>query len=307
MQIFHGLGALTSLSPGAVVSIGNFDGVHLGHHKILQTAREIADSRQLVVITFEPHPMTVLRPGKAPPRLTLPEMKQELIASAGVDAMLILEPTPELLSISAESFWQLLRDAQIAHLVEGPTFNFGKGRRGNIQTLREWAAKDSVGLTVVEPVEVALLDLTLVQISSSIVRWLVGNGRMRDAAVCLGRPYALRGQVIEGFKRGRTIGVPTANLNCGEQLVPADGVYSGRCVVNGRTYPAAISIGRLPTFNEVKRQVEAHLIGFNGDLYGQQLDIEVTDWIRDQIKFASVEALKERMKWDIQVAEESRC
>jgi riboflavin kinase/FMN adenylyltransferase len=304
MQIFHGLGALASLSPGAVVSIGNFDGVHLGHHKILQTARKIADSRQLVVITFEPHPMTVLRPGKAPPRLTLPEMKQELIAAAGVDAMLILEPTAELLSISAESFWQLLRDAQIAHLVEGPTFNFGKGRRGNIQTLREWAGRDSVGLTVVEPVEVALLDLTLVQISSSIVRWLVSNGRMRDAAICLGRPYSLRGQVIEGFKRGRTIGVPTANMNCGEQLVPADGVYSGRCVVNAKTYAAAISIGTLPTFNEVKRQVEAHLIGFNGDLYGRQLDLEVTDWIRDQIKFASVEALKERMDIDIQFARE---
>jgi riboflavin kinase/FMN adenylyltransferase len=304
MNIYNGLEGLKQLPPGSVVSIGNFDGVHRGHRRILQTAvslRGSSPSGRVAVVTFEPHPLTVLRPGHAPPRLTPPGVKRELLEAAGVDDYVILPPDPQVLDLTAERFWQILRDdVRAAHLVEGRTFNFGKGRGGNIDRLREWAAASPVRLHVVEPVEVPLLDLQVVPVSSSLVRWLIGQGRVRDAAICLGRPYLLEGEVVKGHQRGRTIGVPTANLHCGEQLVPADGVYAARCVAGGQTYPVALSVGRMPTFGENARQVEAHLLGFDGDLYGAALRVDVLDWLRAQLKFKGVEALKARMARDLE-------
>jgi riboflavin kinase/FMN adenylyltransferase len=141
--------------------------------------------------------------------------------------------------------------------------------------------------------------LQVAPISSSLIRWLVAAGRMRDAAVCLGRPYMLRGPVVEGFRRGRTIGVPTANLRVTEQLIPAEGVYAGRCTLNGTAYPAAVSIGTMLTFGDNPPQIEAHLVGFSGDLYGQTIDLELVDWVRDQRKFAGVDALKVQLQRDI--------
>jgi riboflavin kinase / FMN adenylyltransferase len=158
-----------------------------------------------------------------------------------------------------------------------------------------------VGLRIVEPVSAALLDLQVVPVSSSVIRWLIDLGRVRDAAICLGRPYALEGPVVKGHRRGRAIGVPTANLDCGEQLLPADGVYAARAEAGGgTTYPVALSIGTLPTFGPNARQVEAHLIGFDGDLYGTTLHVEVIDWLREQRKFNGVEALKARLARDIE-------
>ena len=157
---------------------------------------------------------------------------------------------------------------------------------------------------MVESVEVPLLDLRVVPVSSSLVRWLLGHGRARDAAVCLGRAYALVGEVVRGFQRGRTIGVPTANLRCDQQLVPADGVYAGRCTLGGVAYPAALSIGTLPTFAETVRQIEAHLIGFSGDLYGQVLTVEVLDWLREQRKYAGVEPLKTQIALDVRATQD---
>ena len=186
-------------------------------------------------------------------------------------------------------------------MVEGGTFNFGKGRRGSIQLLQQWAAGTGVAVHVIEPVSTALLDFTVVPVSSSLIRWLLFNGRVRDAAICLGRPFALEGPVVKGYQRGRTIGMPTANLDCGDQLVPADGVYAGRCWLGGLAYAAAVSIGTMPTFGENRRQVEAHLLGFHGDLYGHVLRVELLDWVREQRKFAGVEALKARMAKDLQV------
>jgi riboflavin kinase/FMN adenylyltransferase len=152
---------------------------------------------------------------------------------------------------------------------------------------------------VVEELEVVISSLHIVEVRSSLIRWLLAHGRARDAALCLGRPYALRGPVIKGFQRGRQLGMPTANIDCSDQLIPADGVYAGRCTIAGRTYPAGISIGTLPTFNEVTRQVEGHLLGFDGDLYGQTIEFELTDFLREQIKFFDVEQLKTRMWRDM--------
>jgi riboflavin kinase/FMN adenylyltransferase len=304
MNIYQGLDGLRQLPAGSVVSIGNFDGIHLGHRRILEVADSLragSASHRVAVITFEPHPLTVLRPGHAPPRLTTGAMKRALLDDAGVDDLVVLPPAPEVLNLTAERFWELLRDqVRPAWLVEGPTFNFGKGRGGNIDRLREWAAAAGVGLRVVEPVSAALLDLQVVPVSSSIIRWLVDLGRVRDAAICIGRPYALEGPVVKGHQRGRAIGVPTANLDCGEQLLPADGVYAARADVDGTTYPVALSIGTVPTFGPNARQVEAHLIGFDGDLYGKSMHVEVVDWLREQRKFSGVQALKARLAQDIE-------
>ena len=305
MTTLEGIDGLRKLPPGAVVSIGNFDGIHLGHESILATMRALrgrSNAPALVVVTFEPHPLTVLRPEAVPPRLTPPALKNALLAERGVDVLVTLPPAPEVLDLSAERFWEILRDdVRPSHLVEGGTFNFGKGRRGSIQLLQQWAAGTGVAVNVIGPVSTALLDFTVVPVSSSLIRWLLFNGRVRDAAICTGRPYALEGPVVKGHQRGRALGMPTANLDCRDQLVPADGVYAGRCAVDGRAYAAAVSIGTMPTFGENQRQVEAYLLDFTGDLYGQVLRVELLDWVREQRKFAGVEALKARMAKDLEI------
>ena len=307
MQVHEGLDGLRSLAPGQIISIGNFDGVHRGHMEILRRARELrgsAPASRLAVVTFEPHPLTVLRPQLAPPRLTPPALKRELLQTAGVDDYVVLPPTREVLDLEAEQFWNILRDhVRPSAMVEGNSFFFGKGRRGTIQRLREWSAAANVQLHVVESVAVTLLDLQVVPVSSSLIRWLIAYGRVRDASICLGRAYALEGEVVHGHHRGRTIGIPTANINCDELLVPADAVYAGRCTIDQATYPAAISIGTNPTFAEHARQVEAHLLGFSSDLYGRTVRLELLDWLRDQWRFRGVDTLKEQIARDLQEVE----
>lgn len=301
--VHHGLTGLGQISPGAVLSIGNFDGVHRGHQHILNIAAGHKASNpgaKLVVGTFEPHPMTVLRPGHAPPRLTPPALKREVLAAIGVDELVVLPPEPAVLNLSAEAFWAVLRDqVRPSHMVEGESFTFGKGRGGTIDRLREWSAGSGIELHVVKPFQLPLLNMQMVPVSSSIIRWMLGHGRVRDAAICLGRPYTLEGPIVRGHQRGREIGFPTANLDCSSQLVPADGVYAARCTIDGRTWPAALSIGTMPTFGENDRQVEAHLVGFTGDLYGQTLRIDILDWLREQWKFNGIEPLKEQLARDI--------
>jgi len=304
MEILSGLDALRSLPRGAVLTIGNYDGVHLGHRRILETCRNLARrscAGQVAVITFEPHPLTVLRPEAAPPRLTPPSLKERELCLAGVNFLVVLPADASVLNLSAEEFWAILReDVAPAAIVEGEEFFFGRDRAGNSETLRRWATDAGIAVEVVPAVRVALTDLSLVRVSSSLVRWLLLNGRVRDAAICLGRPYVLEGEVTVGRRRGRTLGVPTANLRCTGQLIPADGVYVGRCAIADRAYPTAVSIGTMPTFNETVRTVEAHLVGFEGDLYGRTIQVSLIDWIREQRRFESVEALKARMAQDIE-------
>ena len=287
------------------MSIGNFDGMHLGHARLLSLMRDLRQAAggaaQLAVVTFEPHPLTVLRPGHAPPRLTPPPLKRQLLQDAGIDVLVELPPAREVLDLTAEQFWQILRDeVRPSHIVEGGTFNFGKDRGGTIDKLREWSRDTAIELHMIDPVKAVLVDMLVVPVSSSVIRWLLGNGRVRDAAICLGRAYALEGTVVEGAKRGRELGIPTANLHCLEQLIPADGIYAGRCSVDGNLWPAAISIGTNPTFGQNPRTVEPHLIGFTGDLYGRTLRLELLDWLRDQETFPDIESLKSRIARDIQ-------
>jgi riboflavin kinase/FMN adenylyltransferase len=208
-----------------------------------------------------------------------------------------------VLGLTAEEFWRILRDdVRPAHLIEGSSFNFGKDRHGTIARLCEWSAGTGVSLHVIDGVSIPLLDLQIVHVSSSIIRWLLANGRVRDAAICLGRAYLLEGVVIEGHHRGRSIGIPTANLRCDDQMIPADGVYAGRCEIDGALYSAAVSIGKTPTFGDEPRQVEAHLIGYDGDLYGRTIHVALLDWLRDQIRFPGVDRLKAQIALDVSTA-----
>ncbi|HSU68278.1 MAG TPA: riboflavin biosynthesis protein RibF [Tepidisphaeraceae bacterium] len=303
MRILECLTGLRQLPPGCVLSIGNFDGVHRGHQTLLSRANELrntSSSPAMAVVTFEPHPLTVLRPQHVPPRLTSPGLKRELLAKMGVDLLVVLPPSKDVLNLTAEQFWGILKDeVRPSHLVEGPSFNFGKGRGGTIQKLQQWSRGTPVELHVMEPLKVPLLDMQVVPVSSSTIRWLLEGGRVRDAAICLGRPYTLQGAVVRGAARGRELGVPTANLQCEEQLIPADAVYAGRINVDGRDWPAAVSIGTNPTFGSNPRTVEAHLIGYAGDLYGRTLRLDLIDWLREQRTFAGIEPLKEWIAQDI--------
>jgi riboflavin kinase/FMN adenylyltransferase len=243
----------------------------------------------------------VLRPGHAPPRLTPLPLKAELLEEIGVDHLVILPPTTAVLGLTAEAFWNiLLHEVHPIHIIEGESFTFGKNRGGTIDRLREWTAQSQIQLHILDSVQMPLLDLKVAPISSSLIRWLIIAGRVRDAAICLGKPYGLQGVVVKGFQRGRTIGVPTANLDCGEQLLPAEGVYVGRCTIAGKTHAAAVSIGRLPTFGDDRLQIEAHLVDFDGDLYGKTLRVELVDWVREQQKFRGIEALKSQLGKDIE-------
>lgn len=307
MIVRDGIAGLASLPPGLVMSVGNFDGLHLGHLKIFELCRRLksAGATGIAVITFEPHPLTVLRPEHAPPRLATLSMKRELLADAGIDFLVELAPTPDVLNVSAEQFWAILRDqTRPLHLIEGATFTFGRAREGTISRLREWCKGSPITLHEIEGVLSPLLDLQIAPVSSSLIRWLLAHGRARDASICLGRPYTLRSPVVKGFQRGRTIGVPTANLMVTEQLIPAEGVYAARCTFDGVTYPAALSIGTMPTFGDHPPQVEAHLVGFTGNLYDRTIDLEVMDWLRDQRKFPGLDLLKHQLQKDIAAAEQ---
>lgn len=303
MKILSGIDGLKCVPRGAAVSVGNFDGVHLGHHKLLKVAiqlRQAGAASAVCLVTFEPHPLTRLRPAAAPPRLSTRRQRQRLLEQCGVDYLVELAPEPGVLSLGAGAFWRLLEtEIQAAHLVEGEDFTFGKGAEGTIETLRDWTQGSSLQLHVVSEVQTTLTNLHVVNVHSNLIRWLIMHGRVRDAALCLGHCYEIEGRIIRGFQRGRTIGMPTANFEMHDLAVPADGVYAGRCCVDGVCYPAAVSVGTLPTFGEHKCQVEAHLIGFQGDLYDRVLQLEVLDRLREQVKYASVELLKQQMQRDL--------
>lgn len=303
MNIASGLEGLAQLPPGAALSIGNYDGVHLGHAAIIAELLRLAGGGAVTIVTFEPHPLTVFRPRLAPPRITPAPIKRRLLESLGVTHLVELPPTKEVLNLSAEEFWRRLRDeAQPAHIVEGPRFNFGKARGGNVEKLRQWSAGTGIGVHALDPLETALLDCSLVEISSTVVRFLIAHGRVRDAGICLGRPFALAGTVVAGQRRGRTIGFPTANLDVGEQLTPCEGVYAGRVLLDGRSHPAAVSIGTNPTFGDPRVQIEAHLLDFDGDLYGRAIEVELLDWLRDQRRYDGAGPLVEQIERDVAAA-----
>jgi riboflavin kinase/FMN adenylyltransferase len=286
---------------GGAVSVGNFDGVHRGHAALLAELRRQARAVNgpAVALTFEPHPIELLRPSQAPPRLTTEEDRACLLHELGVDHVVVLRATLELLALrAAEFFARVLQERMDARaLVEGTNFGFGRGREGNVETLARLCEPAGVPLTVVPPVI-----LGGVEVSSSQVRSALSAGAVRDAAELLGRPYRLHGVVGAGEHRGQKLGFPTANLEQIGTLLPGDGVYAVRTPHQGQLWPGAANIGPNPTFGENARKIEVHLIGFQGDLYGRPLAVDFIERLRDTRPFGGVAELIEQLQRDIEQA-----
>jgi len=301
MRVYRSLSDVPPAPAGRALALGTFDGVHLGHRMVIASAVERAREGGLVstVVTFDPHPVCVLRPDEPPRLLTTTGQKIDLISGLGVDEVVTIPFTTELSRQSAEDFSdEVLVGALGARSVSvGRNFRFGHGAAGDAELL---ASRPEFETTVVE-----LVQHGDQSISSSRIRNLLAEGEVADAAELLAAPYSLVGPVVEGDRRGHDLGVPTANVEPpAEVVVPAPGIYAGIAAADGISpTPAAISIGVRPTFDDGgELRVEAHLIGFDGDLYGRQVKLTFLERLRDEVRFDSAEELVEQMKRDVEQA-----
>jgi len=303
MRVIHGLEDIGTDVCGCILSIGNFDGVHLGHQALLRRGADLAAeaSGPLVAMTFDPHPLVTIRPEHIPPTLTPTSEKLARLADAGAEAVIIVRADCGFLSLAADDFVQqvIVGRCRAAGVVEGPSFTYGRGRGGAVAALRAAGARYGFRVDIVGPLEVDVAPGRREVVSSSLIRRAIADGDMALAARALGRPYALIAPVVRGRERGRALGFPTANLAVSGQLLPAEGVYAGTAVVSQGRYPAAISIGRAPTFEGADLLVEAYLIGFDGDVYGRTMRVEIEARLRPQRKFASVDELRAQMARDV--------
>ncbi|HET9518220.1 MAG TPA: bifunctional riboflavin kinase/FAD synthetase [Actinoplanes sp.] len=299
MQRWRGYEAVPSGWGRSVVTIGVFDGVHRGHQSIINhTVRRARDlGLQSVVVTFDPHPAEVVRPGSHPAVLTEPIRKAALIEQLGVDALCVLPFTESLSRLSAEAF---VHDVLVEHLhaalvVEGENFRFGHKAAGDVALLERLGRR--FGFTV-EGAPLVAAGPTV--FSSTYIRACVDAGDVRSATAALGRPHRLAGVVVRGDQRGRQIGFPTANLMCHRHTaVPADGVYAAWLVRGAEQRPAAVSIGTNPTFSGRERRVEAYVLDFNGDLYGERVSLEFVAHLREQRHYEHTDALVAQIHADV--------
>ncbi len=289
----------------SVLTIGSFDGVHLGHQKLLSILVEKARENNTVSIacTFRPHPRTILKPLEPHHRLFDYKDQFEMISRLGVTYLVEEKFSKDFSLMSAEQFLTSYVEKIFnpVHLVVGYDFSFGKSREGNIEFLKDYCAKKQIGLTVVEPYE-----LNGQIVSSSQIRNFLEHGELAKAQEFLGRPYYLRGPVRVGYKRGRTLGTPTANISPEIEFVPRKGVYFTWAYLDDKKYPSISNIGYNPTFenSDSYLRVETHIFDFDQDIYGEHLRIELIKFQRDEIKFNSLEALKHQIANDIKSAHE---
>ena len=282
---------------GATVALGNFDGVHLGHASLIRAAHAARPDARLGVLTFEPHPREVFRPDDPPFRLTLSAERADALAALGVDVLYELPFSPDFSHMSAEHFVAGVLHGGLGarHLVSGQDFAFGHRRGGDTGFLAERAETLGMGLTLVPSVTDAQGPL-----SSTRIRRALQDGYPERATAELGRPWAIRGEVAHGDKRGRTIGFPTANIALGRHLEPARGVYAVTVrLPDGSVVPGVANIGRRPTVNAgTESRLEANLFDFSGDLYGQDLTVALHAYIRAEVKFSGLDALKAQIAAD---------
>ena len=298
MKVFRDPGALGHL-PVPVVAIGNFDGIHLGHRRIIETvtARARATGGTAILLTFDPHPLTILRPAGRPPQILPLSEKIRLLATLGLDVMLIIPFTREFANVTAEAFVEeiLARKIGASALYVGANFHFGRGGVGDFDLLRSEGQR--LGITV-DRVPVVLFDSR--PVSSTRIRNNIERGSVDRAAAMLGREYAIRGLVVHGRGRGSGLGFSTANLSTDNELIPTQGVYVTRAEVGTRTYPSVTNIGDRPTFGEGERVIEAHLLDYDGaELYGQTLRLAFCAYLRDERRFESPKALTRQITSDV--------
>ncbi|MFH1009833.1 MAG: bifunctional riboflavin kinase/FAD synthetase [bacterium] len=301
MEVFQGPWSNFLDSRDSAMTVGSFDGIHLGHQQILNRLVEGAKAQRLrsVVVTFEPHPRLVLIDSREPISLLTPtEEKLELLRNWPLDLVCILRFDKTASELSPRDFVQVVLKGRMGlkRIVIGYNHAFGKNRGGDRESLIAFSREMDFQVDILNPVEVDGLI-----VSSSKIRALLKKGEVALAATLLGRRYSLAGRIVQGAARGKRLKFPTANLtvSAATKLLPADGVYCGLVRRQGDLLPAAISIGANPTFPGARRSVEAHIIGFDGDLYGQNLEIQLVHWIRSERKFATEKELSQQIGQDV--------
>ncbi len=307
MKVIQGLHNIQSPFKNAVVAIGNFDGVHLGHQAIFTMVREKAAeiNGTSVAVTFDPHPVKVLNHREPPPLITLLDQKLELIEKQNLDVTVCIPFNPEFASISAPRFVEdiLVKTIGMKGIVIGRDYVFGKNRQGNVDYLK--SVSRELGFEVIVPDWVAMNENLPERISSTRIREIIQNGDVAYAKNFLGRPYQLRGTVSAGRRRGgRQLGFPTANIQLEDELCPRQGVYAVTVELDQGTFMGVANIGYSPTFDDYLFTVEVHILDFNQELYGKRIRVNFISRIRDEIKFNSIDELAAQINRDIETGRE---
>jgi riboflavin kinase/FMN adenylyltransferase len=304
MEILRHLENRSHAVPRPILTMGNFDGLHLGHQSLLrqmsQEAKDVGGSS--VVLTFEPHPLKILAPKRAPKLLLTHKDKMLLLQSRGVDVVVIQEFNPTFAMIEAEDFvWSYLVEGLKVHQIwVGKEFRFGQGRRGDVGALTRWGKESGFEVKIIEPV----MDEGQ-RISSTRIRALIEQGEVHQVSRFLGRCHFVSGRVVKGHQRGKALGFPTANISTRTEVLPPDGVYATFFWVKGRRWSSVTSLGSNLTFGEGPRTLETYLFDFDGDLYDQSVRLSFVKRIREQKKFSSPELLVAQMHEDVEQAQEA--
>ena len=303
MRIIRGVNNFNERLPGPVLTLGNFDGVHLGHQaifrKVVERAQEIGGTS--IAFTFEPHPLKVLAPERSPRLLNTFHGKMRLIEAAGIEVVICANFTREFADQNPEDFAREVLHTKIGvrEVYVGYDYAFGKGREGSIESLKKTGQTYGFGVGVVDAVQVEGT-----AVSSSRIRDLIAAGRVDEAAKFLGRHYGIEGEVVHGSHRGHTLGFPTANINTAHELLPSFGVYAVLARVDGRTLEGVTSIGVRPTFGAGPVSIEVYLFDFNGDIYGKHMELSFVKRLRGEEKFPDVQSLIRQMQRDVEQAKE---
>ncbi len=306
LHIIHGWRGLEPDQRGGAIALGNFDGLHRGHRQVIADAARAAAALHapLAAVSFEPHPRRWFQPEAEPFRLLTPDQLGRVLADLGVDRLHILAFDAELAAFTDEAFARdvLVGGLGAQHVAAGFDINFGAQRAGNPQRLRRYGEEYGFSVSIAEPVSAA----DGAKCSSTAVRQALRDGDPRQAARLLGRPFAIEGVVVHGDQLGRTIGFPTANISLGDYVRPQFGIYAARTqLADGREVPGVAYIGRRPTVVDgVDERLEVHLFDFNEDLYGQTLEVDITDLIRGDRKFDDLDAMIAQMDLDAASARE---
>jgi len=309
LEVVAGSRAIGRRPRRPVLTVGNFDGLHRGHRSIMETitSRAVVLGGESVVYTFEPHPRKVLHPDRAPRLLTTLEQKLELLEAMGVDLAVVEPFTPAFARMAPDRFVRecLHEPLRPLEVYVGYDFHFGRDREGSMRELTQLGPRLGFAVTIIPEVTVRGRD-----VNSTRIRELLGAGSVEEAAELLGRPYTVRGSVVEGDRRGRTLGFPTLNLHPESEVLPASGVYSGRVRFlddgdpgHGSVYAAVTNVGRRPTFKpDDPVLAEAHLLDFDADAYGRRVEIAFETRLRDERRFESVDALRAQIQDDRETA-----
>lgn len=301
MIIVRDIADIKDVIAGSCVTIGNFDGVHKGHQKLIRLTSSRARELDLVsvVVTFDPHPLRVLRPDQGPPFITLTQQKLELISQYGPQVCMLLHFTKEMAALAPEEFVKtyLLDGLNMKEMIIGYDYHLGKGRAGNFETLTAMGHKYGFSVDRLDPVTI---DDGVV--SSTRIRDLVQAGKVWQVRPLLGRFYQVSGEVVHGMNRGgRLLGFPTANIKLVDELFPKPGVYAIWVEVDGKVHRGVANIGKNPTFGNDALSVEAHIMDFKGDIYGRDIRVHFVQRIRDEKKFSGIDELKARITTDIEL------